>query len=122
MDCLFLLNGFSFLKTLINGFHVFLAILALKEESASAQCAAPNAKPVLEEFIPLKKDCEEHEELNNNKNEKDSRDKKNWMSSVQLWNTDDGFPTSDTTKDLKQNSKTQTKVTENEKPNFEKNI
>ncbi|POO03062.1 GARP transcription factor [Trema orientale] len=87
------------------------AILALKEESA--QCGALNAQPVLEEFIPLKKDCEEHEEITkNNKNEKDSRDKKNWMSSVQLWNTDD-FPTSDiTTKDLKQNSKTQTKINE----------
>lgn len=80
----------------------------MKEEATNR--VAPNAQPVLEEFIPLKKkDCEEnHEQPNNNninKNEKDSRDKKNWMSSVQLWNTDD-LPSSD----LKQNSKTQTKV------------
>lgn len=92
------------------------AIQYLKKESL--QCATkPNAQPVLEEFIPLKKDCEDHEEeldknMNKNKKEKDCKDKKNWMSSVQLWNTDDDFPNTTTTNDLKQNSKTQTKMGE----------
>lgn len=68
------------------------ATRALKEESV--QCSAPNeVQPVLEEFIPLKKDCDKNEE---NKNEKDYRDKKNWMSSVQLWNTDDNTSTDGT--------------------------
>ncbi|XVE66886.1 hypothetical protein DITRI_Ditri08aG0115900 [Diplodiscus trichospermus] len=78
------------------------AIVALKEESM--QCRARNVEPVLEEFIPLKNNKEEnnHSEedsaLMETKKEKDSdnnncnsnKDKKNWMSSVQLWNTDDG--------------------------------
>ena len=91
------------------GNFLVLAIVAVKEELA--RCEAPkNAQPVLEEFIPLKKkkDCDEDEEgLNcNNKKEKDCRDKKNWMSSVQLWNTEDDIDTID----LKPNSKKQTKV------------
>lgn len=74
------------------------------------QCAAPSAEPVLEEFIPLKKDCdEENEGPNSNRKEKDSRDKKNWMSSVQLWNTDD-CPNADYTYDPKQTSKAEAKV------------
>lgn len=60
----------------------------------SEQCAAPtSAQPVLEEFIPLKKDKDEDDEkLELNKGADDSRDKKNWMSSVQLWNADDSSP------------------------------
>ncbi|KAF3435352.1 hypothetical protein FNV43_RR22441 [Rhamnella rubrinervis] len=85
------------------------AILALKEESM--QCVAPNAEPVLEEFIPLKKDSDENEGRNNNKKEKDCRDKKNWMSSVQLWNNDD-YPNTDFKYDPKQTSKTETKKNE----------
>ncbi|KAG2705486.1 hypothetical protein I3843_05G049000 [Carya illinoinensis] len=80
------------------------AIRALKEESI--QCTAPNeAQPLLEEFIPLKKDCDRSEET---KKEKDYRDKKNWMSSFQLWNTDD-HPSIDCTK---HNAKSETKGSE----------
>lgn len=60
------------------------AILALKEESE--KCMSRKSQPVLEEFIPLKKECDQDEE--NNDKDKECRDnKKNWMSSVQLWNT-----------------------------------
>ncbi|XP_015874298.3 transcription factor HHO6 [Ziziphus jujuba] len=87
------------------------AILTLKEELT--QCAVPNAEPVLEEFIPLKKDCDENEEQNNDNKEKDCKDKKNWMSSVQLWNTDD-YPTTDFKIDPKLTSKTEIKRNEKE--------
>jgi len=81
------------------------AISVLKE---SMQCTAPNeVQPVLEQFIPLKKDCDQNEE---NKKEKDYKDKKNWMSSVQLWNTED-YPSTDCTK---QNPKLETKKSEEE--------
>ncbi|KAE8008969.1 hypothetical protein FH972_005427 [Carpinus fangiana] len=81
------------------------AIRHLKDEE-SIQCTSKNeVQPVLEEFIPLKKDCDRNEE---NKKEKDHRDKKNWMSSVQLWNTDD-HPFTDGTK---QNPKLDTKKNE----------
>ncbi|KAL1831587.1 hypothetical protein ACET3Z_001238 [Daucus carota] len=43
-------------------------------------CKKSNNKTVLKEFIPLKKGCYEVE------TDKESGDKKNWMSSVQLWN------------------------------------
>ena len=62
------------------------------------QFIARNVEPVLEEFIPLNNKnennhSEEDGDLMKTKKEKDSnnKDKKNWMSSVQLWNTDDGF-------------------------------
>ncbi|XP_057419863.1 myb family transcription factor EFM-like isoform X2 [Lotus japonicus] len=58
------------------------AILVLKEESE--KCRAHNSPPVLEEFIPLKKEHDQSEE--NDSKENECRDKKNWMSSVQLWN------------------------------------
>ncbi|EOX98182.1 hypothetical protein QUC31_015308 [Theobroma cacao] len=77
------------------------AIVALKEESM--QCVTRNVEPVLEEFIPLKNNKKEtkHSEEDgasittkkdkdpNNNNYNINKDKKNWMSSVQLWNTDD---------------------------------
>ncbi|XVF45193.1 hypothetical protein PTKIN_Ptkin02bG0185300 [Pterospermum kingtungense] len=70
------------------------AIAALKEESM--QCMARNVEPVLEEFIPLKNNKENNQSEENGgalisiKKDKDSNNnKKNWMSSVQLWNTDD---------------------------------
>ncbi|KAE8698639.1 serine/threonine-protein kinase SAPK10 isoform 1 [Hibiscus syriacus] len=74
-------------------------IVALKEESV--QCVVRNVEPVLEEFIPLKSNeendqSEEDGSLITTKKEEDSnnncntyKDKKNWMSSIQLWNTDD---------------------------------
>ncbi|WCJ33773.1 myb-like transcription factor family protein [Euphorbia peplus] len=74
------------------------AIECLKVESM--KCAAvSNSRPVLEEFIPLKKNCrdddnDDDEDQTNvlSRKEKDCRDKKNWMSSVQLWNTNDHLP------------------------------
>ena len=65
------------------------AILALKEESE--KCRAYKSQPVLEEFIPLKKEFdqseeEEEEEEEDHREDKECRDKKSWMSSVQLWN------------------------------------
>jgi len=65
------------------------AILVLKEELE--KCRSKNSVPVLEEFIPLKKEIDQSEENNNNDRDKNnnnecSKDKKNWMSSVQLWN------------------------------------
>ncbi|CAK9150799.1 unnamed protein product [Ilex paraguariensis] len=61
------------------------AIMALKE--GTVKCGKSNAEPVLEEFIPLKKSSDEDEKCEVRK-EDDSRDKKNWLSSVQLWNSD----------------------------------
>ncbi|KAA0046009.1 myb family transcription factor EFM-like [Cucumis melo var. makuwa] len=62
------------------------AILAVKDEKM--QCAVLKTKPVLEEFIPLKKEQEEDDD-DDSKKGNDCRDQKNWMSSVQLWNSDD---------------------------------
>ncbi|KAL5540674.1 hypothetical protein UlMin_042866 [Ulmus minor] len=85
------------------------AILILKEQSA--RYTTTNAQPVLEEFIPLKKERDENQSPNESDKENDSRDKKNWMSSVQLWNTDENS-TADLTNDPKQNSKNETKMNE----------
>lgn len=66
------------------------AIVAAQEELA--QWKKLNTEPVLEEFIPLKKICtDEKDDKAEDSKEKDvsSREKKNWMSTVQLWNTDD---------------------------------
>ncbi|KAB2634408.1 hypothetical protein D8674_038271 [Pyrus ussuriensis x Pyrus communis] len=91
-------------------------IRALKEEAM--QCTAPDIQPVLEEFIPLKNDCDKNKggSSNNNKKEKDSRDKKNWMSSVQLWNTDNyqQHPSSDFPYDRKRVSEIDSKRNEAE--------
>ncbi|XP_057996894.1 transcription factor HRS1 isoform X2 [Hevea brasiliensis] len=92
------------------------AILFLKAESI--QCAASNNQPVLEEFIPLKKNCNDDDDDDDDddeqdcpiKMEKDSRDKKNWMSSVQLWNTND-HPSTDNIFDQKQNLKLEAETT-----------
>ncbi|XP_068657418.1 myb family transcription factor EFM-like isoform X2 [Aristolochia californica] len=56
------------------------AIEALKMEAK--QCRSANARPVLEEFMPIRSKFEEDGGV---KTEKDSRDKMNWMSSAQLW-------------------------------------
>lgn len=90
------------------------AIESLKEESM--KCKGKIVEPILEEFIPLKKDCNEEEESNNEVDgnggkEDDSRDKKNWMSSVQLWNSED-VSTSDYTNNHKHNSKVESKKKE----------
>ncbi|KAL9141529.1 hypothetical protein ABFS82_14G110500 [Erythranthe guttata] len=57
------------------------AIAKIKEELI--QCRNSITEPIIEEFIPLKKSLPKKED------EKiDSVDKMNWMSSVQLWNSD----------------------------------
>ncbi|WVZ24767.1 hypothetical protein V8G54_003311, partial [Vigna mungo] len=62
------------------------AISLLKTESQ--KCRPRDSSPVLEEFIPLKKEYDRNEGNNSNDNDMDNecRDKKNWLSSVQLWN------------------------------------
>ncbi|KNA22891.1 hypothetical protein SOVF_030140 [Spinacia oleracea] len=65
------------------------AISYLKQESS--QYKTKNAhQPVLEEFIPMKKDSirDENTQLSKTGEEASRKDKTNWMSSVQLWNTD----------------------------------
>lgn len=80
------------------------------------QCARASKKvqPVLEEFIPLKNNNSEDddEDVRPIKKEKDSSkdNKKNWMSSVQLWNTDDNHPTNDPIFDSRQNLNLKIKV------------
>lgn len=72
-----------------------------------AQCKKANSEPVLEEFIPLKKICsDEKDDKVDDSKEKDvsSRDKKNWMSSVQLWNSDDQTSDSNTDYSSKKSS------------------
>lgn len=78
--------------------YLIAAIVAAQEELA--QCNKLNSKPVLEEFIPLKKiySDEKVEEKVEDSKEKviSSIDKKHWMSSVQLWNADDQNSNSNT--------------------------
>ena len=96
------------------------AIIALKEESM--QCTTSKnvqQQPILEEFIPLKKnscDEDENEDIAAIRKEKDSGkdNKKNWMSSVQLWNTDHHHTTTDPILDSKQNSTIKIKRNEEE--------
>ncbi|KAK7362680.1 hypothetical protein VNO77_04800 [Canavalia gladiata] len=85
------------------------AISLIKEESE--KCRPRNSLPVLEEFIPLKKERDHHDENNNNDKEC-SRDKKNWMSSVQLWNT--SSTNNNASSDHKQHHKLQAKKSEEE--------
>ncbi|WOH04687.1 hypothetical protein DCAR_0624099 [Daucus carota subsp. sativus] len=73
------------------------AIAALKEELI--QCRRRNVEPVFEEFIPLKKTCDEAEKDEKTRMEKECKEKKNWMSSVQLWNNTDDEKKQDTDSD-----------------------
>ncbi|XP_058190477.1 transcription factor HHO6 [Rhododendron vialii] len=75
------------------------AIETLKEQST--QCRTRDVEPILEEFIPLMKNCDQ-DEMSEVKTEKD-KEKMNWMSSVQLWNTND-CKNVDSKYDHKQNS------------------
>ncbi|KAF8406353.1 hypothetical protein HHK36_008440 [Tetracentron sinense] len=59
------------------------AIVVLKEEAM--QCTTSDLRPVMEEFIPLKRNSDEDGGV---EKENDSRDKKTWMSSAQLWSSD----------------------------------
>ena len=92
---------------------VFLAAIQVVREELM-QCGTSNIQqPVLEEFIPLKKKIDDHgddRESDGLIKEKDSKDKKNWMSSVHLWITDDHDPSTDYLFDAKQNFKLESKV------------
>ncbi|KAL8205201.1 hypothetical protein R6Q57_007271 [Mikania cordata] len=70
------------------------AIVALKEESMVLKNSS-NAQPVLEEFIPLKNryddDDDNDAKVEINTNQKDNGDKKNWLSSTHLWNTNENL-------------------------------
>ncbi|KAJ6409654.1 hypothetical protein OIU84_009201 [Salix udensis] len=86
------------------------AIQVLRDELMQ-RGASKNQQPVLEEFIPLKKKFDDdHANDGLIKKEKDSKDKKNWMSSVQLWNADDQRPSTDYLFDPKQNLKLESKT------------
>ncbi|RDX84270.1 Myb family transcription factor EFM [Mucuna pruriens] len=102
--CMFLLND---------------AISALKMESA--KCRVQRSEPVLEEFIPLKKDCDQREE---SEKEKECRDKKNWMSSFQLWNTNDDNNNDNSAYDFdkRQNYKLENKNNGEERQSVAKNL
>lgn len=66
------------------------AIIVLKEELMVLKKSS-NVEPVLEEFLPVKKSCDEDEESEMMRKENGGGDKKNWLSStqLQLWNTSD---------------------------------
>ncbi|XP_042507132.1 transcription factor HHO5-like isoform X2 [Macadamia integrifolia] len=74
------------------------AIKALKEETM--HCKASDVRSVMEEFIPLKRNSDNDGVV---KKEKDCRDKKSWMSSVQLWSSN-GCSNGDLNDDRKQKS------------------
>ncbi|CAI9765549.1 unnamed protein product [Fraxinus pennsylvanica] len=63
-------------------------------EGELMQCKKSSTEPILEEFIPLKKSSDAlDEKVEAPKDEiVSSRDKMNWMSSVQLWNSDNQNP------------------------------
>ncbi|KAL8553310.1 hypothetical protein ACS0TY_001835 [Phlomoides rotata] len=64
------------------------AIATIEEEIML--CKKSNPKPILEEFIPLKiKSPDVKIEAPNEKEITNSKEKMSWMSSVQLWNSDD---------------------------------
>ncbi|PIN14192.1 hypothetical protein CDL12_13179 [Handroanthus impetiginosus] len=78
------------------------AIFTIKEELD--QCKKSNVEPVLEEFIPLKKSCTDQSCDNSKEKDISNKDKRNWMSSVQLWNSDNNNHHPDT--DLSNNKST----------------
>ncbi|KAL3621181.1 hypothetical protein CASFOL_036093 [Castilleja foliolosa] len=62
-------------------------------EGELAEYKKSNAEPVLEEFMPLNKSCKDEqidrvEEVDSRKKDISCKDKMDWMSSVQLWNSD----------------------------------
>ncbi|KAL6546078.1 hypothetical protein OROGR_009952 [Orobanche gracilis] len=64
---------------------VLLSDAIVETEEELSQCKKSNSEPVLEEFIPLKKICNDEKVP---ENDISCREKMNWMSSVQLWNSD----------------------------------
>lgn len=86
------------------------AISTLRDESSKLR--TPISQPVLEEFIPLTK---EHDQKKDDKKENECRDnKKNWMSSVQLWNTDNHPTTNNAYNQRQQHYELETKKCEEE--------
>ncbi|XP_076949101.1 transcription factor HHO2-like [Bidens hawaiensis] len=84
------------------------AIVALKEESMVFKKTS-NCEPVLEEFIPIKKSFDEDEQVDMMiKESGGAGDKKNWLSSTQLWNANDDNPNNDQIANMKPNSTHQT--------------
>ncbi|KAM0062076.1 putative transcription factor MYB-HB-like family [Helianthus debilis subsp. tardiflorus] len=79
------------------------AIIALKEEAMVFKKSS-SVEPVLEEFIPLKKSCDEGVEVDLIREEKGGGDKKNWLSSTQLWNTNENSPNMNQIQSHKPNS------------------
>jgi len=51
-----------------------------------AKCRTFRSEPVLEEFIPLKREYDKKED---SEKEEECSDKNDWVSSFQLWNNDD---------------------------------
>ncbi|OVA10502.1 SANT/Myb domain [Macleaya cordata] len=75
------------------------SILKLKEETI--HCTRSSyVHPVMEEFIPIMRNSDETSGV---KKDKDARDKKNWMSSAQLWSSNE-FSKINTSQDEKQKS------------------
>ncbi|KAJ7944392.1 Myb-like transcription factor family protein [Quillaja saponaria] len=74
------------------------AILRLKEEIVL--CKEIQDPPVIEEFIPLKKDSREENGLDMGD---DCSDKKNWMSSAQLWSSDNKLRSEEDDRSLPEN-------------------
>lgn len=72
-----------FFFLVVDNFLGHAAITRLKEEKV--RCVEMQDRPEIEEFIPLKANSGENGQLTM---EKDSCDKKNWMSSAQLWSTE----------------------------------
>ncbi|KAI7757533.1 hypothetical protein M8C21_017079 [Ambrosia artemisiifolia] len=72
------------------------AIVALKEETMVLKKSL-NVQPVLEEFMPLKNfsdhDDDDDKKVETGTNQKDDVDKKSWLSSTHLWNTNENFNT-----------------------------
>ncbi|KAL8060529.1 hypothetical protein ABFX02_02G030500 [Erythranthe guttata] len=97
----------------------------MKEEMAELEkCNAE--PPVLEEFIPLKKistDEKDDDKVEGNNKEKDvsSKEKMNWMSSVQLWNSDTNNQSPDTDFNTTNNNKLSLKP-ENKKKRKEEEV
>lgn len=85
------------LKPMIHGSRVlmfsccFFSLAAIEslKQAADGVNSSPVGEPILAEFIPLRR-CREEDEGQELKTqeETDLKDKKNWMSSIHLWNRD----------------------------------
>ncbi|KAL4588756.1 hypothetical protein LXL04_001651 [Taraxacum kok-saghyz] len=85
------------------------AIITVKEDLTVLKKSS-NTEPILEEFIPLKNTCDEDAKLEDAMKEKGGGDKKNWLSTTQLWNN----PNANQTQNWKPNSLTKKRTDEEE--------